>query len=225
MLPIFSETLRCHRHLFRFSPVMHYYVWLVNWHARSHAEAMRKLRAEQQAELEQEDSTNESLSAKLAMLQKVCCFVLGSPLWVTFHATQLLIPETNEFWGWFWQPFGTNSREKGETEKSIWPGTYWWVNAYAMYDLWVLPLAQEFTVAEALASASNDVEAALEVAAKAEDDVKASIREKERSVSTFSWTMSYVLLICKSPQWVWKGQDCQGRSDEAQAQGIHAHIG
>ena len=41
-------------------------------------------------------------------------------------------------------------------------------------------------MAEALASASNDVEAALEVAAKAEDDVKASIREKERSVSTFS---------------------------------------
>ena len=41
---------------------------------------------------------------------------------------------------------------------------------------------QEFTVSEALAAASNDVEAALEVAARAEDDVQASIREKERSV-------------------------------------------
>ena len=37
----------------------------------SHEELMRKLRAEQEAELAQEDSTNESLSAKLAILQKV----------------------------------------------------------------------------------------------------------------------------------------------------------
>ena len=41
-------------------------------------------------------------------------------------------------------------------------------------------IPQESTVAEALAAASNDVEAALKAAAKAEDDVQASIRAKER---------------------------------------------
>ena len=53
------------------SSPLHHCFRLVHYCAPSHAEVMRKLRAEQQAELEEEDSTNQSLSAKLAMLQKV----------------------------------------------------------------------------------------------------------------------------------------------------------
>lgn len=51
-------------------------------------------------------------------------------------------------------------------------------------------------MAEALASASNDVEAALQVAAKAEDDVQASIREKERSAGILVCRVPNVLLTC-----------------------------
>ena len=64
---------------------LHHCFRLIHFYAPSHAEVMRKLRAEQQAELEEEDSTNQSLSAKLAMLQKVrslavvCSFVSRYP--------------------------------------------------------------------------------------------------------------------------------------------------